>query len=59
MQGKRVSCGAMNRWLPRLEGPDLVAVLITLALILSASRVRWLGDWLDERLRKLRSGPPQ
>jgi len=49
----------MNRWLPKLEGPDLVAVLITLALILSASRVGWLGDWLDERFRKLRGGPPQ
>jgi hypothetical protein len=48
----------MNRWLPPLEGPDLVAVLITLALILSASRVRWLGDWLDDRYRRLRGRPP-
>jgi hypothetical protein len=46
----------MNRWLPKLAGPDLVAVLITLFLILSASRVRQLGDWLDDRYRKFR-GP--
>ena len=49
----------MNRWLPMLEGPDLVAVLITLFLILSASRVRRLGDWLDDSFRKLRGGPPR
>jgi hypothetical protein len=46
----------MNRWLPRLAGPDLVAVLITLVLILSASRVRQLGDWLDDRYRRLKGG---
>jgi hypothetical protein len=49
----------MNRWLPRLEGPDLVAVLITLFLILSASRVRRLGDWLDDQYRRLRNGRPR
>jgi hypothetical protein len=47
----------MNRWLPRLSGPDLVVALLTLALILSASRVRWLGDWLDDRFRRLKGGP--
>ena len=46
----------MNRWLPKLVGPDLVAVLITLFLILSASRVRRLGDWLDDRYRRFKDG---
>ena len=42
----------MPRWLPPLSQADLTVLAVTLALIFSASRLRWAADTLERLLRR-------
>lgn len=40
----------MARWLPPLSGGDLTVVLVTLAIIFTASRIGPAADWIERHL---------
>jgi hypothetical protein len=44
----------MQRWLPPLSTADLIVLGVTLALILSASRIGWAADLLERVFRRRR-----
>ncbi len=42
----------MLRWLPPLSPADVATLLVTLAIIFTASWVGPVGAWLESRLRR-------
>ena len=48
----------MLEWLPKLSGPDVAVLLLTIGLCLSASRVGQVGDLVGHLIARLRAAAP-